>query len=87
MKAILSDTTWKCSRTNPTGWQKPDFDDSDWPNATFYEYNKPDPKPFQFNRYDDVHDMSQWIGAGYVYTPGHFYCRKKIRECIPLAFQ
>ena len=66
-KGLVSDSSWRCSRVYVPGWQKPDFDDSKWPNAALAFSDN--------NIYPEQSSNAQWIAAECGYTPGHMYCR------------
>ena len=48
VRPILSDETWKASASEKAGWNKPGFDDRDWPSA------KSDPLPTVWVTYPDI---------------------------------
>ncbi|KAK6169073.1 hypothetical protein SNE40_020194 [Patella caerulea] len=71
---IKTDTTWKCSKTYAVGWNKPGFDDSNWPNAIVPNYNWGS-KPASLN------GKADWIWTtGYRGQDTTVYCRKVIKK-------
>lgn len=48
LQPILSDESWKASASEKAGWNKPGFDDRDWPSA------KGDPLPTVWVTYPDI---------------------------------
>ena len=70
---VVSDASWKCSSSAPSGWSSPGFDDTTWQNANVIGQNGIAP----WNMRSDFASSAQWIwGASSSENP--IYCRHTV---------
>ena len=72
---VVTDASWKCSRTFGHYWYYPSFDDSSWPNARIVATNGNGGW-----HATGISTQAKWIWTD-VTTPGSIYCRKTFAEC------
>ena len=69
---VVTDASWKCSRTYGHYWHQPSFDDSSWPNARVVATNGNDGWHAA-----GISTQAKWIWTD-VTTLGSIYCRKTL---------
>ena len=71
---VVTDASWKCSRTYGHYWHHPSFDDSSWPNARVVATNGDG----TFTTILDISAQAKWIWIDVTPTLGSIYCRKTL---------
>lgn len=74
---IVTDSTWRCTRSIVAGWNTRTFDDTQWPDANVIQGNV---QSSSFPQYTNISLQASWITLGRAVTIGHMYCRKHIRK-------
>ena len=74
---IVSDGTWKCTRTYYAGWEKVGFNDGGWSGADVYGPNPTYPWNYAI---PIISGAANWIGSGsnWDVRPPVIYCRKNL---------
>ena len=77
---LITDASWRCSRTPQAGWQQADFTENPdiWENADEYGTNENSHYPFIVS---GINLNAKWIWYGSNNgDPGTVYCRKDLSE-------
>ena len=75
---MVSDTNWKCtSKQQKCGWNSPDFDDSNWPQAISYFIND-GTNPLWFLKMNDFPQNAHWLTTA-ERTSSKMFCRRSLK--------